>query len=159
REVGDHLGQIYEKQGRKQEAANIYALAAASGRITPDPAGRTTMEDRMDRLKEQGIHASYPDPGRELGEQRSVYLPKLTKKYASAEFFIALSPDKVEDVQFIRGDEALKSAGDALRKSNFHMPFPKDSKAKLVRRGILACTPAMEKCQFTLLLPQTTTTQ
>jgi tetratricopeptide (TPR) repeat protein len=114
REVGDHLGQIYEKEGKKQEAANIYALAAASGRITPDPAGRTTMEDRI---------------------------------------------EEVEDVQFIRGDDALKSAGDALRKGDFHMPFPKDSKAKLVRRGILACTPAMEKCQFTLLLPQTTTTQ
>lgn len=38
-----------------------------------------------------------------------------------------------------------------------YVPFPKDSQAKLIRCGILACTEAMNKCQFTLLLPQSTT--
>src|SRR5262249_49907470 len=96
-------------------------------------------------------------PGRELGEQRSVYLPKLSKKSGSAEFFVEFSPNKVEDVQFIRGEESLKNAADALRKVNFNMHFPKDSQARLIRRGILACTEVMDKCQFTLLLPQSTT--
>ena len=51
REVGDHLGQIYEKQGRKQDAANIYALALAASHISPDPEGRDDMEHRAAALK------------------------------------------------------------------------------------------------------------
>jgi tetratricopeptide (TPR) repeat protein len=158
REVGDHLGQIYEKEGRKQDAANIYALAEASSRISPDPAGRDDMEKRLAALKSQGIRVKYTDPGRELGEQRSVYIPKLSTKYASAEFFVELSPGKTDSIEYIRGDESLKMAGDALKKAEFHVPFPKNSQAKLIRRGILVCSEGSEKCQFTLLLPQSTTT-
>jgi len=158
REVGDHLGQIYEKEGRKQDAANIYALAEASSRTSPDPEGRTDMEKRLATLKSQGIHAAYSDPGRELGEQRSVYIPKSTTKYASAEFFVELSPGKTDGVTYIRGDEALKTDGEALQKASFQVPFPKDSQAKLIRRGILVCTESSDKCQFTMLLPQSTTT-
>lgn len=158
REVGDHLGQIYEKQGKKQEAANIYALAAASSRVSPDPEGRDDMEHQAAALKTQGIQVKYPDPSRELGEQRSVSLPKLSKKYASAEFFVEFSPGKVENVEFVHGDEILKTADEQLRKANFNVPFPKDSKAKLIRRGILSCTEASDKCLFVLLLPQSTTT-
>lgn len=157
REVGDHLGQIYEKEGKKQDAANIYALAQASSPVSPDPSGRDDMEKRLAALKSQGIRVAYTDPGRELGQQRSVYLPKLTTKYASAEFFVELSAGRVDNVTFIRGDESLKNAADSLRKADFNVPFPKDSHAKLIRRGILACTEAMDKCQFTLLLPQSTT--
>lgn len=158
REVGDHLGQIYEKEGRKQEAANIYALAKASSPISPDPLGRDGMEKRLAALQSQGIRIAYSDPGRELGEQRSVYIPKQTTKYASAEFFVELSPGKVDNITFIRGDESLKPAEDALRKAEFHVPFPKDSQAKLIRRGILVCSEGSDKCQFTMLLPQSTTT-
>jgi tetratricopeptide (TPR) repeat protein/transglutaminase-like putative cysteine protease len=158
REVGDHLGQIYEKQGRKQDAANIYALAQSSSRTSPDPSGRDDMEKRFTALKNQGIRVTYSDPGRELGEQRSVYIPKLITKYASAEFFIELSPGKVDSVNYIRGDESLKPAEEALRKAEFHVPFPKDSQAKLIRRGILVCSEGSDKCQFAMLLPQSTTT-
>jgi hypothetical protein len=116
------------------------------------------MEKRLDALKSQGIHVAYSDPGRELGEQRSVYIPKLANKYASAEFFVELSPGKVDSVAYIRGDESLKPAEDALSKAEFKVPFPKDSQAKLIRRGILVCSEGSDKCQFTMLLPQSTTT-
>ena len=158
REVGDHLGQLYEKEGKKQEAANIYALAKASSRSSPDPDGRDDMEKRMDALKSQGIRVSYSDPGSELGQQRSAYIPQLTKKYASAEFFVELSPGKVENVAYIRGDESLKAAEEPLRQAEFNVPFPKDSQAKLIRRGILVCPEGGQKCQFAMLLPQSTTT-
>jgi Flp pilus assembly protein TadD len=130
REVGDHLGQICEKQGKKQEAANIYALAAASSRISPDPEGRDDMEHRASALKTQGIQVTYPDPSREPGEQRSVSLPKLSKKYASAEFFVEFSPGKVENVVFVHGDEVLKTADEQLRKANFNVPFPKKTRKR-----------------------------
>ena len=157
-EVGDHLGQIYEKEGKKQEAVNIYALAEASSRTSPDPEGRNDMEKRLAALKGQGIRVSYSDPGAELGQQRSAYIPQLTKKYASAEFFVELSPEKIENVAYIRGDNSLKTAEESLRKAELNVPFPKDSQAKLIRRGILVCSEDGQKCQFAMLLPQSTTT-
>jgi len=158
REVGDHLGQIYEKEGRKQDAADIYALAVEAGRLSPDPSGRDDMEKRFTGLKDQGIRAAYSDVGRTLAEQRSVSIPRLTTKYASAEFFVELSPGKVNNVTYIRGDELLKPAADTLLKTEFPVPFPKDSQAKLIRRGILVCPEDGDKCQFTMLLPQSTKT-
>jgi hypothetical protein len=101
---------------------------------------------------------SYADPGAELGQQRSAYIPQLTKKYASAEFFVELSPGKIENVAYIRGDESLKTAEESLRKAELNVPFPKDSQAKLIRRGILVCSEDGQKCQFAMLLPQSTTT-
>jgi tetratricopeptide (TPR) repeat protein len=158
RDVGDHLGQIYEKEGKKQEAANVYALASASGRAQPDSEEPDTLEKRAAALKNQGIRVAYSDPGAELGQQRSAYIPQLTKKYSSAEFFVELSPGKIENVAYIRGDESLKTAEESLRKAELNVPFPKDSQAKLIRRGILVCSEGGQKCQFAMLLPQSTTT-
>ena len=39
-EVGDHLGQIYEKRGKKDEAIRTYALAMNGLRPIPETRGR-----------------------------------------------------------------------------------------------------------------------
>ncbi len=153
-EVGDHLGQIYEKEGRLQDAANTYALADAAGTLSPSPQGKEDVANREKALAARGFHAKFRDAGEELGKQRSVYLPRITKDFSSADFFVLLSPGKVEDVSFIKGDERLKSAADLLRKADFGAQFPQGSDARLARRGILACSGVTDQCQFTLLLPQ-----
>ena len=43
--VGDHLGQVYEKEGKTQAAAHTYALAIAAGQV-----GRQTPEGTRERL-------------------------------------------------------------------------------------------------------------
>lgn len=153
-EVGYHLGQVYEKQGHLQEAANAYALALAAETLSPSPEGKDDVRGRAQALEAKGYRAKYADAGAELGTQRSIFLPDLSKKFASADFFVLLSPGKVEDVRFIRGDDVLKSAADLLRKADFGNEFPRGSAARIVRRGILACSGVDNRCQFTLLLPQ-----
>lgn len=81
------------------------------------------------------------------------------KEDGSTDFFVLLSAGKVEDVQFIHGDERLRPAADMLKKASFAGEFPNGSKALLVRRGILFCSNATADCQFTLLLPQSVTLQ
>ena len=153
-EIGDHLGQIYEKEGRFQDAANIYALAVAADTLSPDPEGGDALLARQKALAAKGYRAKYSDPGAELGNQRSIFLPQLTKTFSSADFFVLLSPGKVEDVRFISGDARLQAAAGTLRKADFSTQFPKDSQDRIVRRGILACSGVDKRCQFTLLLPQ-----
>ena len=153
-EVGDHLGQIYEKEGRLQEAANTYALAGAADTLSPSPEGKDDAANREKTLAAKGYRPKSHDGGEDLGKLRSVYLPRLTKDFSSADFFVLLSPGKVEDVRFIKGDDRLKNAADLLRKANFGAQFPQGSEARLARRGILACSGVTDQCQFTLLLPQ-----
>ncbi len=157
-EVGSHLGQIYEKEGKLKEAAQADALALAAGTLSPDPSGTEAVQARVDKLAARGYFSNAAS-SEGLGKLRSYSLPKLVKDNGSADFFVLLSPGKVEDVQFIHGDERLKVAADDLKKIDFADEFPKDSGAKLVRRGILFCSNVLNDCQFTLLLPQSVTLQ
>ena len=151
-EVGDHLGQIYEKQGKLADAANVYQLSLAAETLSPDPSGSDSMRNNLERLKAKGVTPNVKDSNQELAEMRTITLHKIGK--GTADFFVLVSSDKVEDAQFISGDEALKPAAAELLKADFSGEIPKGSQAKLVRRGILYCPDTSDKCQFTMLLPQ-----
>jgi len=100
------------------------------------------------------VHQLSSDPsGSELSQLRSVKLKQLVPGLATAEFFLLFSPGpKVEDMQFIRGSEKLKSAGDALSEAKFQVSFPEGSSARLVRRAILTCS-KISGCQAVLFTP------
>ena len=159
-EVGNHLGQIYEKEGRLQDAANVYSLAASAQTLSPDPSGDDAVQTNLKRLAAQGHASKSTAPGEDLGKLRSITLPRLAasakKQESSADFFILFAGGKIEDVQFIKGSDELRSAVDELKVKNIPIAFPDASPAKIVRRGILYCSDALKGCQFTLLLPQST---
>ena len=159
--VGDHLGQVYERQGKRSEAAHMYELAYAENTPDEDAAGRykkLTGEDLGDATTPKLVHrpnrgtASAPSwPGEELSHMRTVKLPVITKS-ASGEFFVLVSSGgKVEDTRFISGSEDLRNAGARLAAVKFPVEFPASGVARIVRRGILVC--GATGCDFTLLLP------
>jgi tetratricopeptide (TPR) repeat protein len=160
-EVGDHLGQIYEKEGRLQQAADTYSLAAVAGALSPDPSGDEGIHASLKRLAAKGYSPRSKTPGEDLGKERSVMLTPLTatawKPEASADFFVLFAAGKTEDVQFIKGSEKLRSAADELKAKAVPASFPDGSQARIVRRGILYCSDALRGCQFTLLLPPSAT--
>jgi tetratricopeptide (TPR) repeat protein len=153
-EVGDHLGQIYEKRGDKERALHTYALAMSGLRPTPETHGRLAALAGGD-AKVDGAVAKYKD---ELQRARTIDLGKVAKLTGSAEFFVLLSRGTgsaatVEDVKFVSGDEKLKSFSDALRTADYHLTFPDDTPVKILRRGILSCSTATGNCLFVLMLP------
>ncbi len=169
-EVGDHLAQIYEKLGRKQEAIQTYAQALAATRPLPETRERLARlaggEDELKMLRTRG--------GEELSALRTVKLGKLLKESASAEFFVLLSPGlaaaptagaaaasgtgaKIEEVRFASGSEKLRPLAGALRAVHFLAIFPDDTPTKLVRRGILSCSALTGECVFVLLPPDLVT--
>jgi tetratricopeptide (TPR) repeat protein len=164
-EVGDHLGQIYEKQGKKDRALSTYELALAGLRPIPET------QERIDALRKtdskagakgnskspEKIEAATQQAKEDLQSLRTIDLGK-AKDAGSAEFFVLLNggastPVKAESVRFVSGDEKLKIFSDALRTAQYHATFPDDVPVKILRRGTLSCSSETGKCMFVLILP------
>jgi tetratricopeptide (TPR) repeat protein/transglutaminase-like putative cysteine protease len=161
-EVGDHLGQIYEKQGKKDLALRTYALSLSGLRPIPETRDRLAALVGGD-AKVDSVVAKYKV---ELQQRRMIEVGKAAKETGSAEFFVLLSRGAghgesseatVEAVKFASGDEKLKAFADALRTpeypSQYRLPFPDETPVKILRRGILSCSTATGTCSFVLMLP------
>jgi len=166
-EVGDHLGQIYEKEGKKDRALRTYELSLAGLRPIPETQERIDALTKNDVKKLDGKksdpknEAKLKDPDRNAKEalqsQRTIDLGK-AEETGSAEFFILLSggastPTKAVAVRYVSGDEKLKLFSEAIRTADYHVTFPDDTPVKILRRGILSCSTATGNCTFVLMLP------
>jgi hypothetical protein len=90
--------------------------------------------------------------GDELAALRTYTIPSpLDGEYASADFLLLLGDNHAEDVRFLKGDDALKKAVPALTSVTYRAPLPSGSKAKVLRRGIVACTTGSKTCLLVLL--------
>jgi len=152
-EVGDHLGQIYEKRGEKDRAVRTYALSMNGLRPIPETRERLSALAGGD-AKANATITRYKD---ELEHLRTVDLGKATQT-GNADFFILISGGagqaaRVDAVKFVSGDERLKSFADALRTADYHLTFPDDTPVKVLRRGTLACSVANGSCKFVMTLP------
>jgi tetratricopeptide (TPR) repeat protein len=150
-EVGDHLAQIYEKLGRRDDALRTYAQALAAER----PAAE--VRERLARLA--GNTSKVDDLVKahraELAGARTIVLDA-TGPAGNADVFVLFSAaSKIESVRYVSGDEALRPVVDAIRKATDARLFPDDAPAKILRRGVVACAPP-GRCTLTLLLPDDT---
>jgi len=152
-EVGDHLGQIYEKQGKKDDAQHLYALALTTRRPALETRSRLAAlaggEAKADALVEKYRN--------DLKEERNLKVDNPAKLGGKADFFVLLSPGRasqatVEGVAFVNGDDKLKALTDGLRSAKYSQSFPDETPVKILRRGTLSCKPDAE-CSFLLALP------
>ena len=152
-EVGDHLGQIYEKRGDKEKAIHTYALALTGLRPIPETRGRlgglVGGADKVD-----GVVNKHRD---ELQQMRTTQLKDPAPLTGNADFWVLLGTSKngasVESVKFASGEEKLRSLEAALQHLKFNVNFPDDTPAKILRRGNLSCSQAAGNCSFVLMLP------
>lgn len=151
-EVGDHLGQIYEKRGQKDLALRTYALSMNG--LRPSPETRT----RLSKLagSDAKADAAITRYKQELDNLSTIDLGKATQT-GNADFFILLSGGagevaKVDAVKFVSGDEKLKTYAEALRTADYHLTFPDQTPVKVLRRGTLSCS-AGSSCKFVMILP------
>jgi tetratricopeptide (TPR) repeat protein len=156
-EVAYHLGQIYEKRGKKEEAIHMYALASIADRLVPEAPeslGRLAGKDKSEALLKQAKA--------DLRDSRTIKLgaPAANMKGATeAQFYVVLSPGpsrsaQVTDVKFIRGDEKLRPLAAALKGGNYGLIFPDETTTKVIRRGTLFCSPGGTECSFLMLSPE-----
>ncbi|HTA47625.1 MAG TPA: DUF3857 domain-containing protein [Bryobacteraceae bacterium] len=145
--VADHLGEIYEKQGKHDDAIHMWTLAAAADK---------NLDNTKERLAKAGI-APAPNAVEELSKLRTTALPSLPVQQGTAEFYISFSRNRTEEVRFIKGDTSLKGTTTALSRARYDVAFPDEGPERLVLRGILSCSRVTTPgCQIVLLQPSTT---
>jgi tetratricopeptide (TPR) repeat protein len=134
--VGDHLGQVYEKEQKLPAALHTYNLALqANPRLEETPS-------RMRNLAHVSLPKNRMGAGEELSRMRTVKLPRVAKETVSADFDVLIAASgKIEKASFFSGSETLRGATGTLEKARFEEPLPPDSAAHLLRRGILSCFP------------------
>jgi tetratricopeptide (TPR) repeat protein len=153
-EVGVHLAEIAEKSGNKEEAIQLYVLAAKA--ISPVPEAMEGLT-RLGKTKNDDLLTKATAS---LTELRTIKFPSGQKnlKAKEAEFYVVLIPGpsgnaQVSEVKFIKGDEQLKPLSAALRSANFNLTFPDNTNTKIVRRGSLSCDAGTGQCSFVMVSP------
>jgi len=151
-DMGDHLGQIYEKEGKKDEAIRAYAMTMSTVRPDPETRGRLAA-----LTGEQRVPATIEKHRLDLQETRTIKLGKVAKHTGTAEFFIALEPSgsasAVTAAKYVSGDEQLKSMGETLKAVKYSLTFPDDTATKVLRRGVLSCSISSGECMFVMEVP------
>jgi tetratricopeptide (TPR) repeat protein len=149
-EVGEHLGEIYEKQGKKDEAAAVYHLAeAASGSNTPAQLRRQIREGYT-RLEAAGAKPKSKDFTQELQQSRTYKLGKVSGAGGWGSFRLILTTDGVLESHKMSGADTVLPANDAIRKLKFPELLPAGSKAHLLRSGVVSCSQS-SGCELVLV--------
>jgi tetratricopeptide (TPR) repeat protein/transglutaminase-like putative cysteine protease len=145
--VANRLGQVFEKQGQREKARQMYAFAVA--------AGGSAVSDSRERLGKIAPGAGSAEKeaaqaASDLVQSRTVKLGSITTKNASARFNLVFdSSPRPERAEFVEGDEDLRGAAAQLREKDFPVKFPDVSSVKIVRRAQLTC--AASGCAIELL--------
>jgi tetratricopeptide (TPR) repeat protein len=153
-EVGDHLAQIYEKRGRKDDAIRTYAMSLSGLRPALETRGRLAALVGGDS-KASGVVEQHR---LDLQKMRTVKLGKIAPASGTAEFFVVMTSSsagtKVEAAKFISGEEKLKPLTENLRSAKVDFAFPDDVPTKILRRGVLSCSKSSDECEFVMMVPE-----
>jgi len=153
-EVGDHLAEIYEKRGRKDDAIRTYAMSMSGLRPALETKGRLAALVGSDANATKAVEQHRAD----LQTLRTIHLGKIAPAGGTAEFFVIVtSPTgdaKVVAAKFISGEEKLKPLAENLRNAKIDFAFPDDVPTKILRRGMLSCSQNTKECDFVMMLPE-----
>jgi len=146
-EVGDHLAQIEERLGGKDEAAKTYALALAARRPLADT------RPRLAKLlgHDQGIDGLVERARTDLIQLRTVRLGTRLKEDLQGSVTLLFGPGpRVEDLSFTKGSAPLRVLDGAIRSATYPVVLPDSTPVKIVRRGVVTCSSATGNCAVVL---------
>jgi tetratricopeptide (TPR) repeat protein len=154
-EIGEHLAQIYEKQGDIAHATHMYSLTLAALPVNSDPKFRDRLISHLSSAKVPATNWNKSQD--ELQKMRTFPVRPFFAADKSAEFMVAFRKGaKVDEVKFLRGADELRDADAAIAALKYGVEFPDDGPTRVVQRGILSCSKLRQDCTF-VLYPATST--
>jgi tetratricopeptide (TPR) repeat protein len=151
--VGLHYGQLLEALGDTKEAMHIYQEVQRPHR----PGTATPADQQIDasiaRLKKAG---TLP-PGNAAGEvtlqeERTFKIKFKTpsKTYGSATYRLQLAAGATQAVMRVSGEPVQDGVEEIIKQLTLPHLVPSRSKARIVRDGVLTCSPGRTECFFVL---------
>jgi TonB family protein len=143
--MGDHLGQVYEKEGRRANAIRTYELALATSRAPAETRERLAALLGGDQTIDSVVESVRPT----LPARRTARIANPQRKDGSAQLMILISrAPNSSTVRFISGDDSLRSMSNKIGSARFPDLFPDDTAQKILRRGQLSCSHLSGTCSL-----------
>ena len=145
--VGNRLARLLEKEGQRDQARRMYALAVAAGGAEEQASRQAVVRlSASTTAAEQEIAQAAV----ELHSARTVSLPAIAPGTVSANFVLVFdSSRRPERADFLDGDPTLGAARAQLQEKDYPLKFPDVSSVKLIRRAKVSCSNS--KCSLELL--------
>jgi hypothetical protein len=137
--VGDHLAQIDEALGQKDEAATMYGLAEAAIVSTTPPEAKNHIHNTLAKLRAGG--AKVGDAGAlALQNLRTYKVARPAGVGAWGTFRIVVTATGVAEAQQMSGESKIAGMKDVLLGMKFPELLPPGSKAHLLRSAVVSCS-------------------
>jgi len=152
--IGEHLGRIYESQGHKPEAIEMYLAALNTTR-----AGEPLNDDALDTRKrltallggDDKVDEQLAQFRKTRASSRSVNVDNNAGAQGVAQYVLMINANsRVVDFVVSGPDDTLSAASDALRQAKIPQTFPDASLKQMPRLGTLACVSTGQPCVLTL---------
>lgn len=149
--VGEHLVEIYEKEGKPHRAATICTMALAG-------YGHEQVQDKltqeMKRLRTYLKGGASSDGSLALSDIRTLHVSFQTKLADNSRWMhvtIAMTAgEKLAQVAYVSGAEELKKATGVLANLKYPQTFPDTTPARILRKAIFSCSVYTKDCTLVL---------
>ena len=155
--IADHLAQLYEKLGRKDEALKYSSLCIAALRELPFPqndeldAAANARERLAKQMSPEQAKKSIEDARKSLHTADSIAIANPAKQTGKAEFAILQAPEAAKSqARLMAGDQTLATFADTVTAQTPRVSLPGDQDLEMARWGKLNCPDAAALCTLTI---------
>lgn len=149
-EAGDHLAQIYEAQGKKNEALTTYILAQAAANAGTQRDVSTHITESIQRLKAAGAKSGPADPALALQALRTYKVARPSGVGGWGAFRLEITTAGVIESQQMSGEKRLAGIKPVIDAMKFPELMPPGSKAHLLRSAVVSCSMS-KQCDVVLV--------
>ena len=151
-EIGDHLGQVYEAMGKKDQALTTYILAEAANTPPAPQNVQDHIRERIGKLKGQPSKPGSTGGGTmALQNLRTYKIAKPEGASGWGTFRLEITTAGVIESQKMSGEQHIEAAKPAIDSMKFPELIPPGSKAHLLRSAVVSCS--MGKTCEVVLVP------
>ncbi len=137
---GNHLGQLYEAMGKKQEALATYRLAAASIEDNARPDVVEHITKSIARLGGGNTTGSGYAGKQALQNTRTYHVARPTGTSGWGTFRVQIDTKGVIASQQMSGDQKLSAVAEKINAMKFPELVPPGSAAHLLRSAVVSCS-------------------